>query len=99
MAKENEIKKAIKEERIEFNKDVKRHMGVFLEEFQERVKAIREQYSDIQEKLANLSADVQQIKHDQSNIRFWMVTTEDKVVDKKLFVDLESRVRKLEKVK
>lgn len=110
MAKED-IEKIIKGVKSEIKKEFKTQTGVLIEEFQHRVSAIGEQYSDIKKTLdehtktldshsnqiANLLMDSTEIKSDTRNIKLSVKLELDNKVDKKHFVDLEGRVRVLEK--
>ncbi len=106
MSKEIEkiIKKVQSDSDKRLKKALKQHTGVLIEEFQHRVSVIGEQYSDIQKTLdshsnqiANVSMDIMEIKSSVRDIRLDIKLDLDKKVDKKHFVDLEGRVRVLEK--
>jgi len=106
MSKEIEkiIKKVQSDSDKRLEKILKQHTGVLIEEFQHRVSAIGEQYSDIQKTLdshsnqiANLSMDIMEIKSGVRDIKLDIKLDLDRKVDKKHFVDLEGRVRVLEK--
>jgi hypothetical protein len=103
MAKED-IEKIIKGVKSEIKKEFKTQTRVLLEEFQHRVSGIGEQYNGIQktldshtEQIANILVDVKSVRLDMNDIRYKTDVTLDRKVDKKLFVDLDSRVRNLEK--
>lgn len=89
----------------EIKKEFGNQTGVLIEEFQHRVSAIGEQYPDIKKTLeshsnqiANLLMDSTEIKSDVRDIKLRIrLGLEDKV-DRKHFVDLEGRVRILERV-
>jgi len=106
MSKEIEkiIKKVQSDSDKRLKKALKQHTGVLIEEFQHRVSVIGEQYSDIQKTLdshsnqiANLSMDIMEIKSGVRDIKLDIKLDLDRKVDKKHFVDLEGRVRVLEK--
>ena len=103
MAKED-IEKIIKGVKSEIKKEFKTQTRVLLEEFQHRVSAIGEQYGGIQKTLdshsnqiANLLMDSTEIKSDIRNIKLNIKLELNDKVDKKHFVDLEGRIRVLEK--
>lgn len=110
MAKED-IEKIIKGIKNEIKKEFKIQTGVLVEEFQHRVSAIGEQYADIKktldehtktleshnERLANALIDLNGVKIDMGNVSYEVTMHLDRKVDKKHFVDLEGRVRVLEK--
>lgn len=84
--------------------DFGKRIGVLTEEFQHRVSAIGEQYGDIKKTLdshsgqvANLTMDMMEVKSDVRQIKLDIKLNLNDKVDKKHFVDLEGRVRVLEK--
>ena len=58
---------------------------------------VRDEFKGIFEKLDNISIDITEMKKDISETKFHIITVKDTKVDKKHFVDLDLRVRRLEK--
>ncbi len=101
--KDGEIKKYIKQTAKEVSIDIKRQMGAYKEEMHGYVKAVAEQHLDLKktldehtEKIDNLTMDMREVKMDMKDIRYNVNLGLDRKVDKKHFVELDGRVRKLE---
>ena len=91
--------------------DLKRHVGAIMEEVRDGFKAQNEQTMGVIERLdrmektldshsnqiANLTMDTMEVKSDVRQIKLDIKLNLDRKVDKKHFVDLEGRVRELEK--
>lgn len=104
--KDADIKKYIKQVAKDVGKDIKRQMGAYKEEMHHYVKAVAEQHQDLDRKineiqggLENLAYDVKDVKSKMINVEYTMNVSFDRKADKKLFVDLDNRVRGLEKKK
>lgn len=111
--KDVDIKKYIKHVRNEANKDMKNHIGALMEEVNDRFKATGEGMAGINEKLSRMEKtldshteqigailmDSTEIKSKLNKIQLDVSLDLDKKVDKKHFVDLELRMRKLENKK
>ncbi len=107
-----EIEKIIKKVRDDANKDTKRHIDVLFEEFDHRMKAMGEwheettkQYKEIKkildshtEQIGGVLMDLVEVKRDIKDIRYDVAVKLDNKLDKKHFVDLEQRVRRIEKI-
>ena len=90
--------------------DLERYVGSVLEEVKDGFKVQKEHSDGINQKLkeiektldshsnqiANLTMDMMEVKRDIKEIKFDIRTNQDRNVDKKHFVDLELRMRKLE---
>lgn len=110
-----EIEKIIKKVQLESDKRLekilKRHTGALLEEFQDRVSGIAEQYGDIKntldhhtemldihtEMIGSLATDMTEVKSDIRDIKSQIKLILDTKADKKDFVNLDRRVSILEK--
>lgn len=111
--KDADIKKYIKQVRNEANKDMKNHIGALMEEVNDRFKATGEGMTHINERLnkmertlnshteqiGSILTNTAEIKSRLNKIELDVSLELDKKVDKKLFVDLNNRVRVLEKKK
>jgi phage shock protein A len=101
-----------KESKKEFSKeDLARHLGAMAESYKDDVKATREGVAGITqilermektldshtEEIANLRMDMTEVKSNVKDIKLNIRFGLDDKVDKKHFVDLDSRVRVLEK--
>ena len=94
-----------KTDKKEFSKEeLKRHVGAVLEEVKDGFKAQREYFTGVNQRLDKIQEDVDNIRIDLrdtklkvQNISYEINITLDKKVDKKLFLDLDNRVCKLEK--
>ena len=100
MPKELDIKKLLKDQTEKLT-----------EIFDDRIKSVTEQYNDINDKfskidrtlkshtqqIANILVDVGAIKIKMSDVDYSVKMRLDRKIDKVNFVDLEGRVRKLEK--
>ena len=93
MAKELDIKKVLKDQTEKL-----------IEVFDDRIQTVQEEFNGINKKLdshteqiANLTMDMVEVKSDIRQIKFDIKMNLDNKLDKKHFVDLEQRVRKLEK--
>ena len=100
MAKELDIKKMLKDQTEKLT-----------EVFDDRIKAVTEQYNGIQKTLKShteeiaeikvnveeIRIDVMEVKSDVKTIKFEMVAVMNTKADKKLIIDLDHRVRHLEK--
>jgi hypothetical protein len=96
--------KELQKLKIEIKKEFGSQTGVLVEEFQHRVAAIGEQYGNIKktldshtEQIANILVDAHSIKLDMNDVKYQMKLNLDRKVDKVNFVDIESRIRVLEK--
>jgi len=103
---EKDIKQYIKKVRGDANKDMERYLGSLNEHTDDRFKAIKEGQDGVNERLEKMQGDIDNItlelrdtKLKVHDISYNMNLTLDKKVDKKLFLDLDSRVRILEKNK
>ncbi len=94
-----EVKKFIKMAAKEIGADIKRQMGAYKEEMHGYVKGVAEQHLDLDRKIDNVAYDVKEIKSKVSNIEFNMKIQFEGKADKRLFVDLDNRVSKLERKK
>ncbi|HEY4479907.1 MAG TPA: hypothetical protein VJB58_00335 [Candidatus Paceibacterota bacterium] len=101
--KDADIKKYIKQVAKEVGTDIKRQMGAYKEEMHGYVKAVAEQHLGLNEKIDkmqgeinNLAYDVKDIKSKMANVEYTMNVSFERKADKKLFVDLDNRVQKLE---
>ena len=104
-------KKEIKGYMKKLYDDFGKQIGVYIEDVNDRFKATNEGYTGINERLdriektleshseqtANIAVDVSSVKLDMNDIRYKTEVTLDRKIDKKHFVDLEGRVRVLEK--
>ncbi len=101
-----------KTDKKEFSKDeLKRHVGAILEEVKDGFKVQREYFMGVNQRLGgvekildihsnqitNITMDMIEIKRDVKEMKFDVKCGLDNKVDKKHFVDLEGRVRVLEK--
>ena len=75
-----------------------------IEIFDDRIQTVQEEFNGINKKLdshsdqiANLTMDMLEVKSDLKQVKFDVKMNLDNKVDKKHFVDLELRIRKLEK--
>jgi|SRR3989344_7138103 len=75
----------------------KRYTGVLVEEFQDRIKVIGEQFSGVSEKVDNIAMDMAKVQSDIRDIKFDVKFGLKDKVDRRHFVDLDTRVRRLEK--
>jgi uncharacterized protein (DUF885 family) len=106
-----EIEKIIKKMQTDSDKRMKRYLGSLDENTEHRFKATKEGLDGINEKLAkiektlnshteqiaNILVDAHSIKLDMNDIKYQVKLNLDRKVDKTNFVDLESRIRVLEK--
>ena len=92
-----EIEKIIKKVQGEADKKNERRFDGMMEVLNEKFKIIQEQFSAVFEKLDNVSMDMTEIKSDIKDTPFQIKFLRDFKLDKKHFVELEGRVRKLEK--
>ncbi len=96
-----------KVDKKEFSKDeLKRHVGAILEEVKDGFKAQRDYFKGVNQKLEKMQEEIDDIRVDLrdtklkvTDISYSFNLTLDRKVDKKLFLDLDSRVGKLEKGK
>ena len=96
-----------KESKKEFSKEeLKRHVGAVLEEVKDGFKVQGEYSKGINQKLEKMQEDIDNIRVELRDTKLKVIDisynfnlTLDKKVDKKLFLDLDSRVCKLEKNK
>ncbi len=94
-----------KADKKEFSKEeLKRHVGAILEEVKDGFKAQREYFMGVNQRLDKIQGDVDNLTIELRDTRLKVQDisynfnlTLDKKVDKKLFLDLDSRVRNLEK--
>lgn len=84
--------------------ELKRHVGAILEEVKDGFKVQREYSTGINQKLDKMQDDIDSLRIEirdtklkVTDISYSFNLTLDKKVDKKLFLDLDSRVHKLEK--
>ena len=94
-----EIEKIIKKVQGEADKKNERRFDGMMEVINEKFKIIQEQFSAVFEKLDNISMDMTEIRSDIKDTPFQIKFLRDFKLDKKHFVDLEGRVRVLEKNK
>ncbi len=95
-----------KENKKEFSKEeMKRHVGAILEEVKDGFKVQGEYSKGINQKLDKIQEDIDEIRIELrdtklkvNDISYSVNLTLDKKVDKKLFLDLDNRVRVLERV-
>lgn len=99
-------KKEIKSYMKKLSDDFGKQVGVYMEQAEDRFKAAGEGMEGINERLDKMQGDIDNItlelretKLKVQDISFDVNITLDKKVDKKLFLDLDSRVGKLEKNK
>ncbi len=96
-----------KESKKEFSKEeLKRHVGAVLEEVKDGFKAQREYFIGVNQRLDKIQGDVDDIRIELrdtklkvNDVSYSVNLTLDKKVDKKLFLDLDSRVKVLRKNK
>ena len=104
----NEIEKMMKRVQTDSDKRMekmmKRQTGALLEEFQHRVSAVAEQHLSlnakidrVQAEIDNVAYDVKDIKSKMTNVEYTMNVSFERKAEKKLFVELDNRVRALEK--
>ena len=93
MAKEIDIKKILKDQTEKL-----------IEVFDDRIKTVQEEFNGINKKLdahadqiGNLTMDMIEVKSDLQTIKFEMVAVLNAKADKKHIVDLDRRIRTLEK--
>ena len=98
--KDNKSKKGFSKE------ELKRHVGAIMEEVRDGFKAQGEQMMGVNHKLEKIQNDIDDIRLELrdtklkvNDVSYNVNLTLDKKVDKKLFLDLDSRVGKLEKSK
>ena len=105
------FEKLVKQVRNEANKDMKQHIGALIENMDGKLKGVEEGMMGINKKLdehtkildshteqiANLLMDTTILKSDVRQIKLDIKLDLNDKVDKKHFVDLEGRMRKLEK--
>ncbi len=106
-----EIEKYIKKVRDDANKDMKHHIDTLWEEFNHRMigvgewhQALDKNIKDIKrtqgshtEQIAAILMDTYELKSDMKEVKLVIKNLLDRKVDKKYFVDLEHRVRVLER--
>jgi len=106
-----EIEKIIKRVKDDANKDIKRHIKALFEEFDHRMKVVGELHADTPKQLKEIKrtldshtdqigsilVDLSEIKINVRNVSYDVGVRLDNKLDKKHFVDLDQRVRKLEK--
>lgn len=109
--KDADIKKYVKQVRKEANEDMKKYLGVLREDLGGQVKTVAEGFLDIKktlnehtktldshtEQIGNILTDTMEIKSDLKQVKLDVKFDLDRKVNKKLFVDLERRMRVLEK--
>lgn len=94
-----------KEDKKEFSKEeLKRHVGAILEEVKDGFKIQSEYFMGVNQKLDKMQEDIDSVRIELrdtklkvTDISYNFNLTLDKKVDKKLFLDLDTRVKKLEK--
>ena len=93
MAKEIDIKKILKDQTEKL-----------IEVFDDKMKIVEDGFKIIYQKLnsheeqtANLTVDMMEVKSDIKQIKFDIKMNLDNKIDKKHFVELDTRVRRLEK--
>ena len=110
MAKDD-IEKIIKKVQSDSHKKMEKLFKLHREYNDDKFKVVDEKFKSIDQKLdgntkilnshseqiANLTMDMMEVKRDIKDIKFEVQLVLDKKVDKKHFVDLEGRVRVLEK--
>lgn len=92
--------------KTEIKKEFSSQIGVYTENVNERFKATSEGFMGTNEKLDKIQGDIDGIRIELRDTKLKVIDisynfnlTLDKKVDKKLFLDLDSRVNKLEKTK
>ena len=90
-------KKITKKTRLDSDKTVNDRIDGFAEVFDKKFKIVIDQFKSVFEKLDNLSMDMTEIKFGMRDVPFQIKFLRDSKLDKKHFVDLDQRVRRLEK--
>ena len=113
MKKEVDIEKIIKRVQTEADKKNERRFGVMMEEINDGFKLVKDAFKGVYERfdkidetleshkesVANLSMDMTEVKSDLGQVKFDIKFMVENKVDKKHFVALDERVRRLEKTK
>ena len=68
-----------------------------VETFDDRMEIVKDQFKNVFEKIDNLSMDMTEVKRDIREVKLHVMIQGDTKLDKKHFVDLDQRVRRLEK--
>jgi|SRR3989344_1125494 len=99
-----EIEKIIKRVQSDSDKKIKRYLGSLQEHTEDRFKVTKEGLTGINQRLDkmqgdidNLTLEVRDTKLKVHDISYNVNLTLDRKIDKKLFLDLDNRVRNLEK--
>lgn len=99
-----EIEKIIKKVQLDSDKRMKNYLGVLNEQTEDRFKATKEGFESINERLDKMQGNIDDIRIELretklkvQDVSYGVNITLDKKVDKKLFLDLDSRVKVLEK--
>ena len=106
MKKEIDVEKIIKRVQTEADKKNERRFGIMMEEMDDKFKIVQDQFKGVNEKLdlhteeiKEIRMDIMEVKRDVKDVKFWVTNQLQNKVGKKDFVDMDSRVRRLEKTK
>ena len=111
MVKELDIKKILKEVLTEADKKSQKRFDGMMEEINDKFKIMEEGFKGVNERfdeidktlnshteqIANILVDLSSVRLNMQSVSYEVSMHMDKKIDKKHFVDLEGRVRKLEK--